>query len=161
MTSSVNLGSTFKSAVVNKEEMTLQEFKKAMMKQAQMTLEEFYRLIDKSYSMNVSCKEFKAKLKSYNNFELNDKKVKHLITIFDEDKGGSISLSEFYDALDAYDCRGEELNPFNGDPLYVNFEHMALFKLIAILRDKNIPTPELFKMIDQSGDGNIDVLELK
>ena len=161
MTSSVNLGTSYKSAVVNKEEMTLQEFKKAMMKQSSMTLEEFYRCIDKTYSMSVTVKQFKNQLKLYNNFELNPKKVKHLITIFDEDKGGTISLSEYYDALDAYDCRGEEVSPFNNDPLYVNFEHMALFKLVNILREKNIDTKRLFKMIDQSGDGKIDVLELK
>lgn len=56
MTSSVNLGTSYKSAVVNKEEMTLQEFKKAMMKQQSMTLEEFYRCIDQNYSMSVTVK---------------------------------------------------------------------------------------------------------
>jgi hypothetical protein len=56
MTSSVNLGTSYKSAVVNKEEMTLQEFKKAMMKQSSMTLEEFYRCIDKTYSMSITVK---------------------------------------------------------------------------------------------------------
>ena len=59
MTSSVNLGTSYKSAMVNKEEMILQEFKKAMMKQSSMTLEEFYRCIDKTYSMSVTVKQFK------------------------------------------------------------------------------------------------------
>jgi hypothetical protein len=128
--------------------MTLQEFKKAMWKQATLTPEEFYRSIDKIYEMSVSVKSFKNKLKSYNNFELNPKKIKHLIAILDEDKEGNISLTEYYDALDAYDCRAEELTPFNNDPLYVNFEHMALFKLVSVLRDKKIEDKQLFKMID-------------
>lgn len=87
--------------------------------------------------------------------------MKHLLAILDEDKEGTISLSEYYDALDAYDCRGEEQSPFSSDPGFMNFEHMALFKLVSVLRKKQIENDVLFSMADSSGDGRIDVLELK
>jgi Ca2+-binding EF-hand superfamily protein len=74
---------------------------------------------------------------------------------------GNISLHEYYNALEAYDCRGEDVTPFDDDPMYANFQHMALFKLVKVLRDRSIAHDELFRMIDASGDGIIDIIELK
>ena len=111
--------------------------------------------------MCVTIQVFKAKLKAYSNFGMSEKNLGRLLAILDEDMEGTISLHEYYNALEAYDCRGEDVTPFDDDPMYANFQHMALFKLIKVLRDRSIAKDELFRMIDSSGDGTIDILELK
>jgi hypothetical protein len=110
-----------KSSKVNHEEMILQEFKKALLKKAKMTPEEFYRTIDLQYQMCITVTVFKKKLQSYNNFDISAKNIARLICILDEDMEGNISLHEYYNALEAYDCRGEDVTPFDDDPMYANF----------------------------------------
>ena len=79
----------------------------------------------------------------------------------DEDNNGIINISEYYNALEAYNCRGEVIGPFDDDPSNLKFEHQALFRLVKILRERNLAFEELFKKADTSGDGLIDLLELK
>ena len=126
-----------------------------------MTPEEFFRSIDVQYQMSITVSSFKKKLQMYENLGISVKNIEHLIRILDEDMEGSISLHEFYNALEAYDCRGEDVTPFDDDPMYAKFQHMALFKLIKVLRERDIADDELFRMIDYSGDGAIDIMELK
>ena len=49
---------------------------------------------------------------------LDGKDTAKLIKIFDEDGNGDISLQEFYNALDTYNCRGEpDVSPFGPESL--------------------------------------------
>jgi Ca2+-binding EF-hand superfamily protein len=41
--------------------------------------------------------------------------------MLDEDMEGSISLHEYYNTLEAYDCRAEDETPFDDDPDRTNF----------------------------------------
>jgi len=84
-----------------------------------------------------------------------------LISIIDEDKNGTISISEYYSTLEAYNARGEKNGPFDDDPTNLKFELQALFRMITILRERNISADELFRMADTSGDGKIELEELK
>lgn len=111
--------------------------------------------------MCVTNTAFNQKLKMYDNLGMSAKNIQHLVLILDEDMEGTISLHEYYNALEAYDCRGEDVTPFDDDPMYANFQHMALFKLIKVLRERSIADDELFRMIDFSADGIIDIMELK
>jgi Ca2+-binding EF-hand superfamily protein len=111
--------------------------------------------------MCITVQVFKNKLLSFNNLGMSAKSINRLIAILDEDMEGSITLHEYYNALEAYNCRGEQMTPFDDDPMYANFQHMALFKLVKVLRDRSIASDELFRMIDSSGDNIIEILELK
>ena len=51
---------------------------------------------------------------------------------------GNISVEEFYKALEAYSCTGEKHYATDGSDYYVSFEHKAMFKLLQILKDRNI-----------------------
>ena len=139
----------------------LQEFKKALFKKAQMTPEEFYRTCDITYQMVIPVSVFESKLKSFNYFDISEKNIQRLIRILDEDMEGNITLHEYYNALEAYDCRGETSTPFDDDPMYASFQNMALYKLVKVLIDRNISNDELFRMIDVSNDGDISIMELK
>ena len=72
-----------------------------------------------------------------------------------------ISISEYYNALEAYNCRGEIIGPFDDDPNSIKFEHQALFRMVKVLRERNISFDTLFKEADSSGDGQLDLNELK
>lgn len=84
-----------------------------------------------------------------------------MVLILDEDDENSISLEEFYNALEAYNCSGETHYSLDGSDYYVSFEHRALFKLIKILSERNISYQELFRSCDVSGDGNVNIKELQ
>ena len=73
---------------------------------------------------------------------------------------GTISLKEYYDALEAYSCSGEEHYPLDDEDYHIPFDQRALFKLIDILQERQISYDDLFAQCDQGGDGVIDVKEL-
>jgi len=93
--------------------------------------------------------------------EISDAQVDRLLYIIDEDKNGIINISEYYNALEAYNCRGEVIGPFDDDPSNIKFEHQSLFRMVKILRERKVTFDELFIEADTSGDGIIDLLELK
>ena len=81
--------------------------------------------------------------------------------ILDEDMEGNITLDEFYNALEAYGCSGEKHWPTDGTDYYVGFEHKAMFKLLTILKDRNITYQELFRSCDVNNDGDVNIKELE
>jgi Ca2+-binding EF-hand superfamily protein len=80
--------------------------------------------------------------------------------ILDEDMEGNITLQEYYDALEAYNCEGEEHLPIDGSNYHVEFAMKAVFKLVMIMKERKMSHIELFRTCDVSGDGIVDTREL-
>ena len=74
---------------------------------------------------------------------------------------GNISLQEFYNALEAYNCAGEKHGPTDGSDYYVSFEHKSMFKLLSILVERNITYMELFRSCDVNNDQDVNIRELE
>lgn len=72
---------------------------------------------------------------------------------------GNITREEYYNALEAYNVSGEKHKSMDGS-LYHPFEHKALFKLIAELRQKDISFIEMFNACDVNEDTRVDILEI-
>ena len=84
-----------------------------------------------------------------------------MIIILDEDLEGNITIQEYYDALEAYNCCGEKHGPMDDEDVYIPFEHKAAFKLIRLLKEKNMSHNEFFRSCDISGDKQINLKELE
>jgi Ca2+-binding EF-hand superfamily protein len=84
-----------------------------------------------------------------------------LITILDEDYNGSISLEEYYFALDTYNSRGEVYAPYDDDKDFVPFVNRAMYKLVGSMRERDLSNDDLFRMIDISNDELIQLDELE
>jgi Ca2+-binding EF-hand superfamily protein len=97
------------------------------------------------------------------NFKLNLSRgqVSRLILILDEDMEGTISLEEYYNALEAYGIESEKHYPLDGTDYYVPFTHRAMFKLIMILKDRGISYQELYRSCDVNNDGDVNIRELE
>jgi len=54
----------------------------------------------------------------------------------DEDMEGNITLEEYYNALEAYNCSGEKHIPTDGTDYALSFEHKAMFKLLNVLVER-------------------------
>ena len=74
----------------------------------------------------------------------------------DEDMEGNITLEEYYNALEAYNCSGEKHFPTDGSDYYCSFEHKAMFKLLTILMDRKITYQELFRSCDVNNDQDVN-----
>ena len=118
------------------EEMALQEFKQRLAKKG-LTPESFFRTVDTHYRKAVTVDAFKKHLGNFN-LQLSRGQVSRLILILDEDMEGNITLQEFYNALEAYNCAGEKHTNPDGSDYYASFEHRAMFKLLKILKERNI-----------------------
>lgn len=81
--------------------------------------------------------------------------------ILDEDMEGNITLQEYYNALEAYACTGEEHSNPDGSDYYSPFEHRSMFKLLTILKDRNISFIELFLSCDVNNDKEVSIRELQ
>jgi len=95
------------------------------------------------------------------NLNLSRGQVSRLILILDEDMEGNITLEEYYNALEAYGCSGEKHFALDGSDYYCSFEHRAMFKLLNILKDRNISYQELFRSCDVNNDGDVNIKELE
>lgn len=97
------------------------------------------------------------------NFKLNLSRgqVSRLVLILDEDMEGTISLEEYYNALEAYGVESEKHYPLDGTDYYVPFTHRAMFKLIMILKDRGISYQELYRSCDVNNDGDVNISELE
>ena len=97
------------------------------------------------------------------NFKLNLSRgqVSRLILILDEDMEGTITLEEYYNALEAYGVEAEKHYPLDGTDYYVPFTHRAVFKLITILKDRGISYQELYRSCDVNNDGDVNISELE
>ena len=81
--------------------------------------------------------------------------------ILDEDMEGTITLHEYFNALEAYGVAGEpHFDPDGGDN-YVPFDNRALFKLVSIMKQRNLGTQDVFNACDTSGDGAISLHEFE
>lgn len=74
---------------------------------------------------------------------------------------GNITLQEYYNALEAYACTGEEHSNPDGSDYYSPFEHRSMFKLLTILKDRNISFIELFLSCDVNNDKEVSIRELQ
>ena len=102
-----------------------------------LTPEAFYRICDPGYKKSVSVEKFKQMVESFN-LQLSRGQIQRLVLILDEDMEGNISLEEYYNALEAYSCSGENHTALDGSDTYLNFQHQAMFKLLDILKERNI-----------------------
>ena len=74
---------------------------------------------------------------------------------------GNITLEEYYNALEAYNCGGEKHGATDGSDHYVSFEHKAMFKLLSVLVERQITYMELFRSCDVNGDASVNIRELE
>jgi uncharacterized protein YbcV (DUF1398 family) len=74
---------------------------------------------------------------------------------------GNITLTEFYNALEAYSCSGENHTDPDGGDYYCSFEHRAMFKLLKILKERGISYQELYRSCDVNDDKDVNVKELQ
>jgi Ca2+-binding EF-hand superfamily protein len=125
-----------------------------------LTPEAFFRACDPEYKRSVPCERFKSMLNNFN-LQLSRGQVSRLVLILDEDMEGNISLDEYYNALEAYSCTGEKHYATDGSDYYVSFEHKAMFKLLQILKDRNISYQELFRSCDVNDDKDVNIRELE
>jgi len=73
--------------------------------------------------------------------------------IIDEDMEGHITLKEYQDALEAFGQSGEtHVSPEGYETAYVSFEHRCLFKLMDILKSRDISVEEFYRMSDVDHD---------
>lgn len=95
------------------------------------------------------------------NLELSKGQISRLVLILDEDMEGNITLEEFQNGLEAYNCSGEAHVHPDGSEAYVSFEHRAVFKLLGILKEMNISYQELFRSCDVNNDKDVNLRELE
>ena len=109
---------------------------------------------------SIPVDRFKTMLNNFK-LELSRGQISRLALILDEDMEGTISLDVYYHALEAYGQFGEDHSALDGSGFYVPFEHKAVFKLLQILKDREITPHQLFRScdVDNSGDMNIQELE--
>ena len=105
------------------------------LKKKKMTPEAFFRACDPKYEKKVSCSYFKVMMARYGITPSRGAQAR-IILILDEDMEGTISLKEYYDALEAYSCSGEEHYPLDDEDYHIPFDQRALFKLIDILQER-------------------------
>lgn len=140
------------------EELALQELKTRLAKKG-LTPEAFFRTCDTSYLKTISVDNFKSNLSNFN-LQLTRGQVSRLALILDEDMEGNITLQEYYNALEAYNCSGENHVDPDGSDYYCSFEHRAMFKLLKILRERGISYQELYRSCDVNDDKDVNVKEL-
>ena len=86
--------------------MALQELKQRLLKKG-LTPESFYRACDDLYKRSIPVEKFKQMIQNFN-LQLSRGQVSRLILILDEDMEGNITIQEYYDALEAFNCQGEK-----------------------------------------------------
>jgi len=125
-----------------------------------LTPEAFFRTCDTAYRKTISIDTFKKHLNNFN-LQLSRGQVSRLVLILDEDMEGNITLQEFYNALEAYNCAGEKHTNPDGSDYYASYEHRAMFKLLKILKDRKISYQELFRSCDVNNDRDVNIRELE
>ena len=142
------------------EQQSMTDFKQRLAKVAKLTPEAFFRVCDYSYRRELSTGDFRKKLSELE-LGLSEKCVHHLVSIMDESFSGAITLEEYYFALEAYGCRGEELSPLEGEPNYVSFQWRSVSKLLDAMKRRGVSEDELFRAVDTDGDQRISLHEME
>lgn len=144
------------------EEQALKEFKEKLENELKMTPEAFFRQIDVDNKLEIGVTEFKRQIKKMK-LSLTKKTVNRLIAIFDEDINGTISIEEYYNTLYAYNCLGEMAQGKNNESNNngMSYTTNCVYKLVQVLKERNIPNDKLFQLIDKDGSGTIDPFEMK
>ena len=83
--------------------------------------------------------------------------INRLLQILDEDCSGDITWKELTFALDLYKCQTEK--PSTPDKLSPKTE--AVFKLLALMKERRMKPEELFRMIDLDKSNVLDLAELE
>jgi Ca2+-binding EF-hand superfamily protein len=125
-----------------------------------MTPEAFYRICDSKYEKTITLDQFRAALKTFK-IQMSRGQLKRMELIFDEDMEGHITLQEFQDALEAYNQSGENHVSPSGDAVYTSFEHRCVFKLLSILKERDINKDEFYRSCDCDNNGEVDLKELE
>jgi len=55
--------------------------------------------------------------------ELEEATVNNVLAAVDEDKTKLLTIYDYYNTLEAYDCRGETESPFDDTPDNISFKH--------------------------------------
>lgn len=131
------------------DEIALHEFKDILQKQLGITPEAFFKLCDSQGKKSFNIGDFRKQILE-TKLVMSQKSVNRLIDAFDENLKGAVTIDEYYDALDAYDCRGDEDDsPSYHDNLQaVSPTRMSVFKMIKALEQKKIDNDGVFKFID-------------
>ena len=130
----------------SKEESSLKELVQNL-KKIKMTPEAFFRACDAKYDKKVTADHFKAMMARYGVIPSRGAQAR-IVLILDEDMEGTITLKEFYDALEAYSCSGEEHYPLDGEDYHIPFDQRAQFKLLDIIKERGISHEDLFNQCD-------------
>ena len=93
--------------------------------------------------------------------ELSRGQVSRLCLIFDEDQEKNITLAEYQNALEAYGQSTEKHIDPEGSDYYVPFDHRAMFKLLEVLKARNMSHEELYLMCDVDDNDDVNVRELE
>jgi hypothetical protein len=88
-------------------EAALHEYVQRLKQKLKMTPEAFYRSLDVDYKKKITCDHFKQMLVKHD-LQLGRRDQNRLCLILDEDLEGNITLEEYNDALEAYNCTGEK-----------------------------------------------------
>lgn len=78
----------------------------------------------------------------------------------DEDMEGHITLQEYQDALEAFNQSVESHVSPDSESTYTTFEHRCVFKLLKILKERNISKDEFYRMADVDHDEEVNIKEL-
>jgi len=137
----------------------MNEFRQRLKKVVNITPEAFFRICDYQYSKEVSTADFKKKIQEIG-LGLAEITIHRLISVLDEDFNGSISLEEYYFALDTYGCRCEDYGPFDGSK-FISFQWKSVYKLLEAMKKRQISLEELFRSIDVDNDKTITLSEME
>jgi len=117
-------------------------------------------MCDYGYTQEIAVGDFKKKIKELE-LTISERTLHRLVQIFDEDFNGTVTLDEYFFALEVYNCRCEEYGPFDNDPKFVPYIHRSVNKFITSMKSRDMNEEELFRMIDVSNDGMIQVSEME
>jgi len=70
--------------------------------------------------------------------QLSKGQVSRLILILDEDMENNITIKEYFEALEAYNCSMENHQHVEGVGFELSFEHKSVFKLLEIIKERKI-----------------------
>ena len=86
-----------------------------MQKHAKITPEAFFRLCDTKYNQEFDHQRFREMAWQLK-LELEEATINNVLAQVDEEKTKLVTIYEYYNTLEAFDCRGEKESPFDDTP---------------------------------------------